>query len=31
MPVIENASFDWHKGLIQYLIRHFVSKKLFAK
>jgi geranylgeranyl reductase family protein len=30
MPVIENASFDWHKGLIQYLIRHFVSKKLFA-
>jgi len=30
-PVIENASFDWHKGLIQYLIRHFISKKLFAK
>jgi flavin-dependent dehydrogenase len=31
LPVIENASFDWHKGLIQYLIRHFISKQLFAK
>ena len=31
MPVIDKASFDWHRDIISYLIRHFLNKKLFSK
>jgi digeranylgeranylglycerophospholipid reductase len=31
MPVIDKASFDWHRDIASYLMRHFLNKKLFRK
>lgn len=31
MPVIDKASFDWHRDIISYLVRHFINKKLLGK
>jgi len=29
MPIIQRAHFDWHRGLITYLIRNLIEKNLF--
>jgi digeranylgeranylglycerophospholipid reductase len=31
LPVIRQASFDWHKDIVHYLIRNFIPKKLLTK
>ncbi len=31
LPVIDKASFDWHRDIVFYLIRHLINKKLFGK
>jgi len=31
LPVIRQASFDWHKDIAHYLMRHFIPKKLLKK
>lgn len=31
LPVIQNTHFDWHKDIVNYLIRHLINAKLFGK
>ncbi len=31
LPVIKDTHFDWHRDIVNYLIRHLINKKLFGK
>jgi hypothetical protein len=30
LPFIKKAHFDWHKDIVNYLIRHLIQKQLFG-